>query len=619
MGTVDGQSITGEKIARQSIDFSHTKYFKTGKNKFNKLTATVDKYIVGATGVMSTNTSYYASDYIPVLTGEQYYIPSAYHFAFYDKNKVYIIGYSDAQTNPITIPANAFYVRTSIPKANINTYQIELGTAATSYEAYVEYVDTTYIKDKTITGNMLNENTIPLNKVSFVKNSKNLFNKVTVTSGYYVSYATGNLSVSASYIASDYIPVTPSTQYTRGYNHQMAFYDINKVYISGLNTGLTFTTPATCYFIRVTMTPAVLDTMQVELGASQTPFVSYKYYIDYLDTNNDVMAFLPSEICIAVGRTIELYNSQVVWCGNINNYHIKWECTVGKAYKRKWSYTGVLAKIGTYPLTLTVYDNNMKVITSATTTVRVVSNVIENPVNLLTIGDSLTNNKPWSQELRTLSTDKITMVGSRGTAPLKHEGRSGFTAAQYLAATAYSFESEGVHPFWDGSRFNYSYYKTNTGVTPDAVQIFLGTNGIALDPTVNGNAIKQIVDYIRQDDATIPIFLVFTLYRGNQDGIGNQLSSDGYSAGSGVWKLEEDRKVFNLMQYLYSLLSGYANLNFVPIALAHDSEYNFGAVSTAVNPRAAQTELLPTEATHPQTQGYYQFADIMYSTMCKVF
>ena len=53
---------------------------------------------------------------------------------------------------------------------------------------------------------------------------------------------------------------------------------------------------------------------------------------------------------------------------------------------------------------------------------------------------------------------------------------------------------QGINPFWDGTRFNWSYYKTNTGINPDGVQIWLGTNGITLDPTENANNIKQIVD-----------------------------------------------------------------------------------------------------------------------------
>ena len=141
----------------------------------------------------------------------------------------------------------------------------------------------------------------------------------------------------------------------------------------------------------------------------------------------EVIAFLPSEICIAVGRTIELYNKQVVWCGNHDNYHFKWVCAVGKSMKRKWKFTGITEKIGDYPLTLTVYDNNMKEVAIASTTIKVVDATITNQVNLLPIGDSLTNRKSWINELITLSADKISFVGTRTLSGIVggHEGRSG--------------------------------------------------------------------------------------------------------------------------------------------------------------------------------------------------
>lgn len=95
----------------------------------------------------------------------------------------------------------------------------------------------------------------------------------------------------------------------------------------------------------------------------------------------------------------------------------------------------------------------------------------------------------------------------------------------------------------------------------------------------------------------------------------NFFTNDRYSV-SATYKLVEDLKVFNLQVALTESLKEYPNLYFVPVSVTHDSEYNFGAVETPVNPHAVQTELMPTEATHPQNQGYEQFADIMYSTFC---
>jgi len=434
----------------------------------------------------------------------------------------------------------------------------------------------------------------------------NLFNKMTTTPNKYVDWNNGILTDNTLYATSDFISIESGNDYIfNTFVRCIAYYNINKEFVSGIDTpSSTIKIPSTCTYMRVTIYKTDTNTFTIEKVAP-------------MDNKDTFLAFLPKEICVAAGRTIELYNNQVSWCGNIDNYHFKWSCSVGKAMKRKFTITGTTPLIGEYPLSLTVYDNNMVRIVTVQTIIKIVSSTIINPKNIVTIGDSLTNAKPWLSELRTISGNKFTMVGTKGTAPLKHEGRSGFSANNYLTATSDGFEGFGVHPFWNGTRFNWNYYKTQTGLKPDAVQLFLGTNAMEINPTTNAASIKQIVDYIRQDDATIPIFIVYTLYRGNQDGIGNETGSDGYVITQGEWELEEDAKVFNLMVALNELFYTYTNLYFVPIALCHDSEFNFGAVSTPVNPRAIQTELLPSQATHPQDQGYYQFADIMFSAMAK--
>ena len=141
------------------------------------------------------------------------------------------------------------------------------------------------------------------------------------------------------------------------------------------------------------------------------------------------------------------------------------------------------------------------------------------------------------------------------------------------------------------------------GGTPQAVSIYLGTNGINLDPTVNSESIKTIVDTIRKEYPALTIFLCNTTYKGPQNGYGN---ADGF-------KYEDDMKVLRLMVRLHEIFEDYDNVHLIPVALCHDTEYNFGNIETPVNPRAEQTESLPKEAVHPQKQGYFQMADVIFS------
>jgi hypothetical protein len=613
---------------------------KLSGNLFNKDTATPNSFIAYMTGAVTTpHASYASTDFIEVDGTKQYHISGGLktqHFAFFDENMLYITSATNAITNPFTPPANAKFVRLTIDMVSLNTglmLEAVAGENLTTYRPYGEFTIERQVLNEVQRSQALaiaESASVSIQGSQEATIGKNLFNKDVVTLNKYVNHTSGVLTDNTTYVASDYIAIEPNTAYIANFQMRMfAFYTEAKVYISGAENLSTFTTPANAKFVRVTARTDHYITFQLEKGTVITGFEPFGYKLKGLlpaeneAGKDDFLLFLPSEVCVAVGRTIELYNKQVSWTGNIENYHFKWECGVGEALTRKWSCKGTAGNIGSYPMTLKVYDNNMIEVARATSTVKIVDATIVNPTAILPIGDSLTNNKMWLRELRTLSTDKIRFVGTRWNGDTQggyfnHEGRSGASAGWYLGNSTYTFETNGAtsgNPFYNPttSMFDFGYYKSTYNITPNVVQLYLGTNGISLDPTTNVNNIKAIVDGIRANDANIKIFVVFTLYRGDQNGIGRQNNSDGFTTTSG-YKLEEDRKVYNLMVKLNETLKDYTNLHFIPIALAHDSEYNFGAEEVPVNPRATQTEKMHVEATHPQLQGYLQMADIMFST-----
>jgi lysophospholipase L1-like esterase len=149
----------------------------------------------------------------------------------------------------------------------------------------------------------------------------------------------------------------------------------------------------------------------------------------------------------------------------------------------------------------------------------------------------------------------------------------------------------------------------------------LGTNDLFGNTTPEDFSanIKVMVDNIRSSDANIPIFVVLTILTGDQNGLGKQQSTDGFASYKGKYKYGLDCKFITAMSLLYETLKDYSNLYFVPLTECHDNEYNFGAVETAVNPRASQKEFMPNEGIHPQQQGYEQMADVMYSVYCRAF
>jgi len=111
--------------------------------------------------------------------------------------------------------------------------------------------------------------------------SRNMFNSKTVQPDSYITFGAGTVEAAALYSASDWIAVRPDTVYTKNESQQLAFYDADKVYISGITSGdgaLIFRTPTNCFFIRISIYTSYLNTTQLELGASTTEYIPYGGY-----------------------------------------------------------------------------------------------------------------------------------------------------------------------------------------------------------------------------------------------------------------------------------------------------------------------------------------------------
>lgn len=333
-----------------------------------------------------------------------------------------------------------------------------------------------------------------------------------------------------------------------------------------------------------------------------------------------VQLYLPEEICVASGVTLELYNSQISSLGErIGSYNVKWTCAVGKNMYRKFSITGTDELTGTYPLIFTIFDDNGAQVAKASTKLKIVPAVTDS-FSLLTIGDSLSCDTATYERLNELTDGQIIYMGTRGVGGSLTEARRGFSAANYRSDTGYTEEEpiEEVHPFYNEETedFDWAYYKESTGFDPDAVEVFLGANGLSEDPAENGDNIAWIVRNIHKEDPKLPVYLVHTLYPANQDGIGSWSSKDGYALYGDRYKYEEDQNVFDLMLYLEESLKEEENLYFVPAGMCHDSAYNFNTVPVPVNPHSEEMMEVPDNAVHPGRAGYRQIADCLYSVIC---
>ena len=94
---------------------------------FDKNNVEDGKIVVRTTGELTSNTSYYATDYIEVEPNTKYteYGFNVWHTACYDENKTYISNVDNSTT--FTTPENAKYIRMSLLKTNINIARLQKG------------------------------------------------------------------------------------------------------------------------------------------------------------------------------------------------------------------------------------------------------------------------------------------------------------------------------------------------------------------------------------------------------------------------------------------------------------------------------------------------------------
>lgn len=88
-------------------------------------------------------------------------------------------------------------------------------------------------------------------KILFQKSiSVNIFNRENLIPNKYISYTDGKINDLDGYNATDFILIDPNEVYTASVDYQIAFYDENKIFISGIATPTTFTTPINAKYYR---------------------------------------------------------------------------------------------------------------------------------------------------------------------------------------------------------------------------------------------------------------------------------------------------------------------------------------------------------------------------------
>ena len=289
-GLYQSAGIENHSIQRNKLSFTPLVGI-VGKNIFDFSDTFPGYYISSKSGLMLPLAGYCASNFISVVPNTDYRISGTNEqLAFYDANKAYISGVDFAAKVTVT-PPNAFFVRLSIKKEELNSVQVEKGVNSTPYEKYEIYLNNESIK------NIIPENKLDTSLLKRVA-SKNLFNNKTIIKDNYISKASGLMLPLAGYCASDFIDISPNTNYRiSGTKEQLAFYDANKTYISGVADGSTLTvSPDNAKFVRMSIKTEELNSAQLEKGMTTTSYEQFGYHINNSDISDVNIEYIKERI-----------------------------------------------------------------------------------------------------------------------------------------------------------------------------------------------------------------------------------------------------------------------------------------------------------------------------------
>lgn len=226
-----------------------TTFVLPSTNLYNFTTITHKKFI-GTDGSINDSSTNAISDYITVKPNTVYSVTKAHTVSFFTSDKVFILRQSAG--SGFTTPSNAYFLRLTInDNTDVETAQLNEGSTLLPFEKFFYKIDKKLLPDN-VDGNEIKKESIPLEKLSFLQGSSNLYNVQTVTRDKNFSSTTGALVDSPANTVSDFIPVTPNTTYTSNLVHTMAFFTQSKTFISRpYNPTGTFTTPSNAYFVRL--------------------------------------------------------------------------------------------------------------------------------------------------------------------------------------------------------------------------------------------------------------------------------------------------------------------------------------------------------------------------------
>ena len=255
--------------------------------------------------------------------------------------------------------------------------------------------------------------------------------------------------------------------------------------------------------------------------------------------------------------------------------------------------------------------------------------------SLIILGDSTTaNGIAVGKLVDNFASDgmNIDLRGTRGEAPAKHEGRSGWSWDTYFTTDTITYtDGRGTvdNPFYNptSQTFDASYYFAHSGVSaPDWFFLNMGINDMfsfANDAALESGIVTALgllesaITSIKTAAPATKIGLCLTIPPNHsQDAFGKAYKCN----------QTRDRYKRNNLIWVNRLISEYdnheaENIYLVPIYTNLDTVYNMGMETLPVNARNTDITYqspISNGGVHPVASGYWQIADV-YTAFLKAY
>lgn len=487
------------------------------------------------------------------------------------------------------------------------------------------------------------ESEVPItpDETTFFYTSGNLVDPDEWVDGQYVNQTNGEFVNNSFHHRTSYIPIEGGAKYCFEYDKtadtetRYVFYNADKAYISGALElipvgGAVITAPINAAYV-VASNIAKNTPMMIKKSETIIPFESYNtthILNKYIQPEvAEIMLNLPDKIYALVGFETNVYFENLV--ENWEQYDWNVTCLKGMQLDRGYRITPAADDAGEYTLTITAKLSDTQQVAKTVTLVVVSSDAgTGETASVIILGDSTTYNGIAVTKLNANFADdamSVSTLGTIGTAPNNHEGRSGWTLNDYFTKASITYpagDPRGTiyNPFYNPTTqtWDAAYYFANSGIAvPDWFVINMGINDMFRyenDAALN-TAIETAVGYL---DAMIE-----SLHSASVENVCICLTippNHSQDAFGKAYNCNQTRNRYkrNNTLWVSRLIAEYdgresEGVYLIPINAALDTVYNMGMESLPVNARnTAITYQSPigNGGVHPVESGYWQIADV---------